>query len=232
MSRTPSPRKTRARRAQRGFTLVEVMAAGVILSIFVLGVSGLWRASTNQVSDLMVRQKAVFALNAEMERLTALYSYTTFGVNGPVSTTNYSGGLLPTHRLIYPLDMDDYMDGDDDNDFVTSSFSSFRDDSEFLVYVDRSYWTYNNRAYVWLDRDRNVAARLSWITNDINVVFCIGADNCSCHDFDGSSSPLFKDYCRYLTLYLEYPYRSDSDGDMTAGPGLQSLSLKTIVGRL
>ncbi|MBT4490192.1 MAG: prepilin-type N-terminal cleavage/methylation domain-containing protein, partial [Rhodospirillaceae bacterium] len=63
----------RRRTREDGFTLVEVLAATVITSILVLGLANLWTAVAGEVDGLTMRQKAIFVLNGQMERLTALY---------------------------------------------------------------------------------------------------------------------------------------------------------------
>src|ERR1700674_5626441 len=92
-----------ARHRQRGFSLLEVMFASTILSVIILGVGGFWYAANSRVADLVLKQKAIFVLNAEVERLTALYVFTGFAVdptNSPVSTTPYDGlPALPITRL-------------------------------------------------------------------------------------------------------------------------------------
>jgi prepilin-type N-terminal cleavage/methylation domain-containing protein len=240
VSRTPSPRNgaTRPcrRQRQRGFTLIEVMVASVILSVFVLGLSGLWQASSRRVDDMILKQKAVFVLNAEMERLTALYAYTTFGDEGPATSNNFNdNSLLPSPRLVYPTGsvMSTLMGGSGNN-FVTTNFSSFRTGAESRVYVASSFLNWSNRAYVWIDRERNLAGRISWVTSEIDVNSCLGGDNCSCHDFDGDDTWtwLNEKHCRTLELFLEYPYRPTTAGSFATPETMQTMSLRTIVGRL
>lgn len=238
MFRTPSRARARAagRGRQRGFTLIEVMVASVILSVFVLGLSGLWQASSRRVEDLTVRQKAVFVLNAEMERLTALYGYTSFGDGGATTSTGYNdNSVLPASRLVYPDGgtLLSIILGGPGQNFVTTSFNTFRTGPEFRVFVvDSGLLGTSDRAYVWIDRERNVAGRLSWVTSEISVNSCEGGDNCSCHDFDGTDSWLFKRNCRTLELFLEYPYRPTSTGAFVTPANVRTMSLRTIVGRL
>lgn len=209
---------------------MEVMAASVILSVFVLGIGGMWRASSDRVTDLVIKQKAVFVLNAEMERLSALYAYTSFGDDG--SEMSYGWGTtngLPDTRLSYPSTLAPYIGGSDN--YVTTSKSQFAA-NDFRVWNDNSFFGLWDRSYVWIDRDSNIAGRLSWVTQSINVDDCIGGPNCSCHDFDGGDNPLYERHCRTLELYLDYPYRRDSEGEMVLDGSRQSLTLATIVGRL
>ena len=109
MSRTPSPRKTRARRAQRGFTLVEVMAAGVILSIFVLacfvGYYVVWSvtpalhtplmAVTNAISSVIIVGALIAAAAAGSPAAKWL------GLAGVVlASVNIFGGFAVTERML------------------------------------------------------------------------------------------------------------------------------------
>ena len=126
--------KATAGRRQKGFSLLEVMFASTILSIFVLGIGGFWYQASTRTTELVLRQKAIFALSGELERLSALYVYTGFAAdstNGPTATTGYSDGLaaLPTSRLIYPNDMNYAA-----NDFVQSTYANFTAD-EFEVWA-------------------------------------------------------------------------------------------------
>ena len=54
-------------------TLIEVMITIVVLSILVLGISGLWANVAGDFLALTTRQKAVFVLNGELARLSAVF---------------------------------------------------------------------------------------------------------------------------------------------------------------
>ena len=58
----------------RGFTLIEVLAAGTILSVVALSLVKAWTVFDGLSFDLLLRQKAVFVLNGEMERAWATYT--------------------------------------------------------------------------------------------------------------------------------------------------------------
>jgi len=214
------------RTGQGGFTLIEVMFASVVLSVFILGLGGFWVLASQRAHDLTIRQKAVFVLNAEMERLSALYNFTSFGVDGPDATFSYDGPL-PSARYAYPSNISSYMGGAA-NDFVTTAGSTFDTGSEFLVYWETGSGF--NRNYVWIDKERSIVGRLSWLTDDIDVLSCVSGDDCSCLNFDGSNSS-YKTYCRTLDLFLEYPYRFTAPNTIAAPDELQSVTVGTIVGR-
>ena len=56
-------------RGQRGFTLMEVMTAALILSALVVSIGSGWVVADRETSNLITRQKAIFVADAEMERL-------------------------------------------------------------------------------------------------------------------------------------------------------------------
>ena len=219
------------REQQRGFSLLEVMFASTILSVIILGVGGFWYTANSRVADLVLKQKAIFVLNAEVERLTALYVFTAFATdptNGPVTTTPYDGlAALPVTRLIYPNDVTSFMGAG--NNFVTTSANTFSTGSEFLVWDNLGFSFPLNRTYVWIDKNRNLVGRLSWAATDITVASCIQTADCSCQKFDNSSAN--GGHCQRLDVYLEYPYRFANSGTVTAPAQLETISIKTIVGR-
>ena len=224
------PDNSRAgRRRQGGFTLIEVMFASVILSVFVLGIGGFWYAGSQRAADLVIRQKAIFVLNAEVERLTALYVYTGFAAdffNPPTTTTGYDGlASIPTTRLVYPSDVSAYAS----DDYVTASANTFATNSNFLVWLKTNIVPALNRNYVWIDQGRNIVGRLSWVTVNINVNSCVQTSDCSCQRYDNLA--IGAGHCQTMDVYLEYPYRFDPSGSVTAPATLQTISLKTIVGR-
>jgi prepilin-type N-terminal cleavage/methylation domain-containing protein len=211
---------------QRGFSLFEVMAASVVLSVFILGLGSLYYTASGRTTDLVIRQKAVFVLNAEMERLSSIYAYTSFGVAGPAATDGYDG-LLAT-RLTYPATMVGYMGAG--NEFVEANAATFAAGSEFLVWRKSGALPNLDRSYVWIDKDRNVLGRLSWTATNIVVNACWGDDDdCECLGYSGVQGS--EDWCRVLELFLEYPYHYAS-GNVLAPTNLQTITLKTIVGRV
>jgi len=213
-------------RGQRGFSLIEVMTAALILSALVVSIGSGWVVADRETSNLITRQKAIFVADAEMERLTTLYGTTAFGAAGPVSTTGYTEtAAFPSTRLIYPTSLSPlYLTST--QDYTTTSANSFQTGSAFLVWVNRNLSSSLNRAYVWVDQDHNVVGRISWTTSNISANPCTGLDTCSCLDPTG----LLPGNCQKLVLYLEYPYRLVSGNAVAASP-LQTLTLSTIVGR-
>lgn len=213
-------------RSQRGFTLMEVMTAALILSALVVSIGSGWVVADRETSNLITRQKAIFVADAEMERLTTLYGTTSFAALGPVSTTGYTEtAAFPSTRLIYPTTLSPaYLTST--QDYTTTSSSTFSSGSAFQVWINSNLLSSLSRAYVWVDQDHNVMGRISWTTSNISASPCTGLDTCSCLDPTG----LLAGNCQKLVLYLEYPYRLVS-GNPVAAATLQTLTLSTIVGR-
>jgi prepilin-type N-terminal cleavage/methylation domain-containing protein len=213
-------------RGQRGFTLIEVMTAALILSALVVSIGGGWVVADRETSNLITRQKAIFVADAEMERLTTLYGTTAFALLGPVSTTGYTEtAAFPSTRLIYPTTLSPlYLTST--QDYTTTSSSTFSSGSVFQIWINSNFLSSLGRAYVWVDKDHNVMGRISWTTSNISASPCTGLDTCSCLDPTG----LLGGNCQKLVLYLEYPYRLVS-GNPVAASTLQTLTLSTIVGR-
>ena len=212
---------------QQGFTLIEVMTASMILSIFIVAIGACWVTADRRVNQLVLRQEAIFAANGEMERLTTLYDTTSFGLLGPVSTTGYDGpSYLPSSRLIYPNALSGYSGGPASN-FITTSATTFQSGDTFQVYVNNQVLSSLSRSYLWVDQGQGVMARLSWKATSITPAAClVGGDGCGCLSYGG----FFSGSCQRIDLFLEYPYRMVS-GSPVAGSNLQTVILSTIVGR-
>jgi prepilin-type N-terminal cleavage/methylation domain-containing protein len=219
-------RSSTDRGPQAGFTLIEVMTASVILAIFILGLGTSWVVADRRVDKLVNRQKAIFIANGEMERVTALYNLTTFGLAGAVTTTSYDGpAYLPSTRLIYPSALSTYVGSG--NDYTTTSSTTFQSGSEFQVWINAPGTISANRSYVWISRSENVMARLSWVVTNISPAQCVvGSDGCGCLNYLG----FLGGNCQRLDLFLEYPYRLTGGAPVASGT-LQTVILSSIVGR-
>lgn len=228
------PRLTR----QSGITLMEVMIGIVLVGILVLGMNGLWEAAARQLDEASLRQRAVFRLNGEMERLSALYIFGSGPSVAPVPVTDYATSAIParigsyigasisTNRLIYA--------STNTTPLVTTSTATFAQTVNTdgqnaeavysgIYYLDAgSVGTPDdNRNLVWLDREHEVLAQLSWELSALPDTGASGNRKCS-----GGA-------CQLLTLYLDYPFRYSTDtldprGDM--GP-VETITLQTIVGQ-
>ncbi|MDP7054754.1 MAG: hypothetical protein QGI61_11365, partial [Alphaproteobacteria bacterium] len=92
-----------------GMTLIEVLVGIVMTAILVLGLTGVWTTVGSEFLFLTVKQKTIFVLNGEMERLTSLFRYTDFTLNGDYGQVTYSSnsqgdefsGTVDQTRYIY-----------------------------------------------------------------------------------------------------------------------------------
>jgi type II secretory pathway pseudopilin PulG len=221
-----TPSATSPAHNQRGFTLIDVMAAAMVLSIFVAGLGASWAVADRRANYLVLRQKAVFAANAEMERLTALYNLTDYGNVGGTTTVGYDASLpFPTTRLVYGSGgLSPYVPAS--KDYTTTSSATFQSGSPFLIWVAASGLGSATRNYLWLDQAHNVMARLSWTVSAITPAQCTVGVVCQCLGFLG----VLPASCQKLDLYIEYPYRLVS-GAATVEGSVRSVSLSTVVGR-
>lgn len=214
-------------KSQAGFSLIEVLSASMILSIFITAIGACWIATDRRINELVLRQKAIFVASSEMERLTTLYDTTSFAALGPVATTGYDGPTyLPTTRLVYPTPLTPYSGGPA-SDYTTTTAATFQSGDAFQVYISSQLVPTLNRAYLWIDQSQGVMARVSWTTTAISPAACtVGGDGCYCLDPTG----LLSAQCQRLDLYLEYPYRFVASMP-TAGSHIKTVVLSTFVGR-
>lgn len=222
------------------------MTAGVVLSILALGLMGVWSAAGASVQSLVTREKAIWTLNGQMERLAALYNYTDFAVFGMTASDGYGyPAAFSDNRMVYNSLTDTAM-ADEDlivgraiagqlNGFVHEATTTF-DTAEGHPVVITDELISARRNYVWVDRDRDIVGRLSWEDSDLIINAC-DADNetggsspCLCFDFDKGTAGA---RCREIMLTLEFPIRwNRTTNQPEALPGdTEILSLRTIVGR-
>lgn len=202
-----------------GFTLIEVMVGIVLAALLIMGLTSLWALVGEEFSRLTLRQKAVFALNGEMERLVAVYRVET-----PLtqSVIYASPSPAPTGRFIYNNTYAAQPTGgailDTDNNFQVREVFYF------------SAGGTGDRNLVWLDRAKGVVGNVSWTApnlTDPNVVGIPAVDSpvaaaATCQDVS----------CVLLTLYIEFPYRFDlATRALQAMTPVRTISLKTIAGR-
>ena len=232
----PDPGRTSA--ADRGSTLVEVMAAAAILGAVVLCLANLWAAFDRLSFDLLLRQKAVLVLNGETERLVALYAGTPLGSRTGFATVPTTSG--------YPV-LQGYTGSEGRESFPASatgidlatSVPAFRAGPDAAVLVSGSGQLLRN--YVWLDRARDLVAQLSWLecAIDANTVADCWSGTLrgkkpkhkkgtpyACAAFDGGGGT---DSCRLIVVIVEYPFSlaAGSPEPRAARP----LTVSTIVGR-
>jgi len=189
---------------QSGMTLIEVMVGFVLTSILLFGLTGLWSVVNKQFQDLTIKQKAVFVLSGEMERLAAVYTWDKKFIED-----KEVAGLPGT--IIYNKE-GRFVTADNGSDFKTSQVGD-------LLYFGGAAFAASDRNVVWIDQDHSVTGLLSWSVENVHNP----AEN-KC--FSGQE-------CKLLTLFLNYPYRYKTDAapiNSTMGK-VYELSLQTIVGR-
>jgi len=210
-----SDRKPSSRRTDRqsGMTLIEIMITLVVLSILVLGISGLWANVTGDFLALTTRQKAIFVLHGEMARLATLFRYNERNLINFVENNSGNYVFAPPTRDVYP-----------DNEFRAESTGTKFDCGDrkcagSVLHIENAV-AGQLRNYVWIDQARNIVGELSWRFLDSTMPE--NAQNCS-------GTP-----CRELTVYLNFPHRYIDDKTTPKTPEfgrVETLSLITIVGQ-
>lgn len=221
-------------RGEQGFTMVEVMTAGAILSVVAVSLMQCWAVFDRMSFDLLLRQKAVFVLNGEMERLWSVYTSTSFGA-GDYTRNDYPAvpGLPSSNiRISYPS-ISLITDA-----FTTASTSNFvsQATSGPQVFLGTGSPPLN---WVWLDVSRNLVARLSWRTCTFklpDLQSCWGyasgsgggkgTSTPSCFSYSGAGNGV----CEMITAILEFPYNFSGGSPQAVGT-TRTLTLSTVVGR-
>lgn len=211
-------------RKAAGFTLVEVMVGIVLAAILVLGLSTLWVVVGDTFLRLTLRQKAIFALSGETERLAAYYASPTAGFNLTgcvVPAAKVDNILLPTTVLrpgLIGATVNTYATacatpGVLAAGHVTTTAASF---DVGQVYVPAGGPP--NYNLVWLDKDKNLAASLFWVATQ-------SSDPSLPHPTYGTTA-------QWLNVYMQYPYRyiPGAGNVPVAVAPLEWVSVSTIVG--
>lgn len=205
------PGSRRGKADEAGFTLVETLAAGVVLSAVALGLVRGWTALDVTSADLVLRQKAVFVLNGEMERLSAL-----FGVGG-LNNQGFGQFKSVADSTLYPAVPG--VKGSNQryvydpaqatmSPFTVTAYATFAASDPLIL----SYGTgLTMQNFVWLDRARTILARLSIVqcpvtgtspTGSATAAACWGNGAAA-----GTPSACYSFACSIATVILEYPYR-------------------------
>ncbi len=226
------------------------MTAGLVLSILTLGLMGVWTAASGAANDAVIREKAIWTLNGQMERLAALYRFTEFGATGVETSTGYGyPATFSDDRLIYGANASLSMAPPGVLDAATKALlgnanrvveapADFATAEGYpIAYFGSLLDTDARRNYVWVDRDRSLVGRLSWEATPLVSNTC-NADNepgkgsqpCLCFAYDGGNGG---DFCQEIMLSLEFPFRWDAGTDSAVDfrGETEVLTLRTIVGR-
>ena len=246
---------------QSGFTLIEVLVGIALIAILVLGLSGLWTTVNDQFLYLTLKQKAVFVLNGEMERLSSLYRYTNFSRLSARQDVIYENDNLgddlsdPANlgrtdfvkdRLIFAFSpvnnsrmVVSKFEGNAAlfdcpiNETAQPDTTQYNSECAGRILVDENGTdTDDDRNYVWIDQQRRITARLSWRLRAIKS--SIGATYPNVNRSCWENNGGIGTDCKELTIYLHFPFRysSPEEPDGDAGFGRrETLVLKTFVGR-
>ena len=210
---------------QAGFTLVEVMAASALLSILAICVVRAWSVFDQMSFDNMLRQKAVFVLNGEMERLARMWNTSTFA-----TSAKNAGGYPAIPGITGSTIRYTYGTAMEAASFVTASSSTFQG-SDTALWMPSATPPAN---YVWIDRGRNIMASLSWASCSVTTNVprdCWGQSGtagATTNCWSGTATSTAP--CQLATLILIYPYQLQG-GTATAAANLKMLTLSTILGR-
>lgn len=232
-------RRSPARHSQSGVTLIEVMVGMVLVGLLAIGMNAVWESAARQLDDVSLRQRAIFRLNGEMERLSALYIFSDgngpanklpvdYAAGAPARTASYITDATANQRFIYGPTSASGVNGP-----VPVALSVFEKTVDAdgqnaetvygaIHHLDAGVpsTTTDDRNLVWLDREHDVLAQISWKATPLPNTDPTGTTPC-----DAAS-------CTLLTLFLDYPFRyvggaADPRGDM--GP-VETITLQTIVG--
>ena len=218
--------------------MIEVLAAGAVLSALALCTIRAWSAFDQLSFDNLVRQKAVFVLNGEMERLARMWNTSTFATSA-TSSSGYpaiAGVTNSTNRYVYQSsgqqNGNQQQNGGNSTEassFITSSIATFQASDTAVLLIG----TTPPANYVWIDRGRSIMASLSWAACPVTTNLsrdCWGQGGgkagkvSSCWSGSGSTP------CQLATLILIYPYQLQN-GTIVASSKLNTLTLSTILGR-
>lgn len=199
---------------QHGVTQIEVLIGIVLTATLVLGLVGLWTLVDEHFIRLQWRQKAVFELNAQTERIAALYRHTAFV---DAAGTHADNGIT-VGRWIYrgdPALVTGLVATENKDTDVTSA--SFTERQVLFMDYPGPPTSPTQTNVIWIDRDNRVTAELSWTLSDdgLNPAAC------------------WNNACYRLTVSLGFPYRLvDAQGALVADLGeIETLTLQTLVGR-
>ena len=158
---------------EAGFTIVEVLAAGAILSAVALCLVKAWAVFDRMSLDLVLRQKAAFVLNGEMERLWRVYTSTSYGATDHDGSYGKPVPGLPSSSSV----RFSYEATSNTSSFTTTQTGIFNpgpgsqqsvlNASASMVFLGASLPAGTSSStppqnWVWLDQRRGLVARLSW----------------------------------------------------------------------
>lgn len=213
---------------RNGFTLVEIMVAMVLASLLAIGMQSFLAMLGEEIQDFTLRQKAIFILNGEMEKFNYMgrSAWLNSAESVNVSFSDYTGTIPP--HMEFTSAAHKILRAGFYNDFVTDSGATFNQAdannqpvNEHLIY----YYAPSggpNRNVVWLDFEKKITARLSFVILPFDTASC----------YQGAIGR----GCFLLTVYLDYPYRfteppTGNPLSTMDGKRVNTLVLRTITGQ-
>jgi prepilin-type N-terminal cleavage/methylation domain-containing protein len=221
-----------------GFTLIEVIVALAVLAIVVLGTTSLAVVVQDEFLKYTIRQKAIFALHSTMEQLVANYQSQSAATPTPywavdterTATTGTDqvahDELLETakkppntpDRIRYiPLAGGTLLGTGNATrpGFSTMAIAEFNEQPWRTLLVDLGPTgpSVEDRALVWLDRERRLAASMSFTLETPDVTGTVSPGTSNPPDMPGQTlapvgcgpTPRING-CGMLVLYLQFPY--------------------------
>ena len=199
-----------------GFTLVEIITAMFIAGVLCAATVTLWDVTGQLYFQNSLKQKAIFALNSQTERLTSLYRWCD----------------LYAH-IIHSSDNTSYRSG-----YVTTcNYDFFKTNPvDFTNWEDVYYDSANDYDAVYIDKSKNVVGKFYWKEQSVYDCGMCSSESGTCSgsgDEFGTYSGLKTSEAVCLTINLEYPYRWDNDTlsikeDSAMSP-VRTIKVKTIV---
>ncbi|MBF0177279.1 MAG: prepilin-type N-terminal cleavage/methylation domain-containing protein [Magnetococcales bacterium] len=195
-----------------GFTLIETVTAMVITGILALGMTQVWALIADELYHLQLRQKAIFALHGNMERLAAIYR-NSINITTAITRGYPSGHADPLSDHLALQATPGQLVGSDPSTFDSEGKIVLSDQDPPGVGPE-------DRNVIFLDSERRITAQLSW-----TETFLVGP---LCYNGQPGGTA-----CRSITLYLDYPYyfpKNTSNPLQPWGGKVHTLTLKTLVG--
>lgn len=196
-----------------GFTIIELMVGMVLISIMVLGMNNLWFVVDDYFFRLQLRQKAVFSLTGELERLAAFGRFSSL-----MSLAATHGDNQATiGRWIYRADPPTVSVGFviTENALPPITSNTFNEDQVLFVNAPGNNQP-EDENIIWLDRDNLITAKFEWeVLSQEQVGDCFGAG------------------CYRIEARLSYPYRlvDNTSPAQTSMGAISTIAIRTNLGR-
>jgi prepilin-type N-terminal cleavage/methylation domain-containing protein len=210
--------------SQAAFTLIEIIVAMGLLSILVLGTVGMLANVEDQFFRLTLRQKAIFVLHGEVERLAFLYrdydkgpDFSTITVQADKDFTDDGEEIFREVGTAFPVSnlLTDHSNS-------VTEWLNFNDiEKTATILVDPRTTAIDSNNWVWLDRGHNdvdivdplgekksrrrILAKLWWEVEDATTL---------CDSVPPAAPPLPVLTCIKLTVSLNYPYIYEPTGNL------------------